>query len=50
MGCNCGGNKNSKQTFLYTAPNGQRVVYKTEVEAKAAKIRNGGGSITVQAA
>jgi hypothetical protein len=50
MGCNCGGNKNASQKFLYTAPNGTQKVYKTEIEARAAKIRNGGGTITVQAA
>lgn len=49
MGCNCGG-KNAKQRFLYIAPNGQQTVYNTEIEARAAKIRNGGGTITVQAA
>ncbi len=50
MGCNCGGSKNSKQQFLYTSPKGENKVYKTEVEARAAQIRNGGGRITVQAA
>lgn len=49
MGCNCGG-KNSKFAYLYVSPKGDRKVYKTEVEARAAQIRNGGGQITVQAA
>lgn len=49
MGCNCGG-KNKTQQFLYTSPGGEHKVYKTEVEARAAQIRNGGGKITVQAA
>lgn len=49
MGCNCGG-KTASFTYLYIAPDGTRKVYKTEVEAKAAKIRNGGGTITTQAA
>jgi len=50
VGCNCGGAKNTQQQFVYTAPNGQQVVYKTEIEARAAKIRNGGGTITAKAA
>ena len=49
MGCNCG-KGNAKQQFLYTSPKGEHKVYKTEVEARAAQIRNGGGNITVQAA
>lgn len=43
MGCNCG-KKTASQKFIYTAPNGAKTTYKTEIEAKAAKIRNGGGS------
>lgn len=50
MGCNCGGAKNSTQQWVYSGPNGT-VVYKTEIEARAAKIRNGNqGTITVKAA
>lgn len=49
MGCNCGA-KNTNLRYLYTSPTGQQVVYKTEIEARAAKIRNGGGTITTQAA
>ncbi len=49
MGCNCGGTKTQTQQFLYTSPQGEHKVYKTEVEARAAQIRNGGGQITVQA-
>lgn len=45
MGCNCGGTK-AEQTYVYTSPNGEQKSYKTEVEAQAAKIRNGGGTIT----
>jgi hypothetical protein len=48
MGCNCGG-KSANQQWLYTSPKGEHKVYKTEVEARAAQIRNGGGNITVQA-
>jgi hypothetical protein len=39
MGCNCGGSK-TKQ-WQYVAPNGAVSTFKTEVEARAAKIRNG---------
>lgn len=41
MGCNCG-KKNAEQTYLYTAPNGAQKTYKTEIEARAAQIRDGG--------
>lgn len=39
MGCNCGGNAATK--WSYVAPNGVVTQYKTEVEARAAKIRAG---------
>ena len=39
MGCNCGGNKNQAQSWVYTAPSGQQTTYKTQVEANARKIR-----------
>ena len=45
MGCNCG-KKASSTEYRYTAPSGSTTVYKTEIEAKAAKIRQGGGTIT----
>lgn len=48
MGCNCGGSKSRTQEFVYVAPNGNRVVYKTEIEARAAQIRNGGGTYSAQ--
>lgn len=48
MGCNCGkGGKAS--SYVYTAPaskGGGRTTYRTEIEAQAAKIRNGGGTYT----
>lgn len=45
MGCNCG-NKNSKFNYIYTSGAGKQTTYNTEVEAKAAKIRdNNSGSI-----
>lgn len=43
MGCNC--NKGTaKQKFIYTAPDGSKKTYPTEIEARAAQIRQGGGS------
>lgn len=45
MGCNCG-SKNAKMSYRYISPSGETKVYKTEVEAQAAKIRNGGGTYT----
>jgi len=44
--CNCGQARRGAYKFVYIAPNGTRTTYNTEIEAKAAKIRNGGGSIT----
>lgn len=43
-GCNCGKKKGST-SYTYTSPSGQVTTYNTEVEAKAAKIRNGGGEV-----
>lgn len=44
MACNCG--KTAAQLeFVFTAPSGAVTVYKTEIEAKAARIRQGGGTI-----
>jgi hypothetical protein len=43
MGCNCGKPKtNVQRSYLYTAPDGKRTVYKSEVEAAAAVSRSGG--------
>lgn len=39
--CNCG-NKNAPKSYVYIAPNGQQTTYKTEVEAQARKVREGG--------
>lgn len=46
MPCNCGkkGKKASVQ-FVYTSPKGIRTTFNTEVEAKAAQIRSGGGTV-----
>lgn len=44
MGCNCGGGNGQALVYVYTAPNGAKTTYNSEVQAKAAKIKNGGGS------
>lgn len=44
MGCNCT-KKQGTQSYIYTDPKGRQTVYRTEVEARAAQIRQGGGSI-----
>lgn len=44
MGCNCG-KKNGSTQFVYISPTGQQATYNTEVEARAAQIRAGGGGI-----
>ena len=46
MGCGCGKKAMSGQQFVYTSPKGVQTVYNTEVQAEAAKIRNGGGTVT----
>ena len=40
MGCNCGGN--AVKSWVHIAPDGKQTNYKTEVEARAAQIRQGG--------
>lgn len=45
MACNCGNKKATVTTYIFTAPDGRSRTYATEVEAKAAKIRAGGGTI-----
>lgn len=42
MPCNCGGKKSGKAGYTYTAPSGQVTRFATEIEAKAAQVRNGG--------
>jgi len=41
MGCGCGGN--TKTAYLYTSPKGVTKEYDTEIAAKVAQIRDGGG-------
>jgi hypothetical protein len=48
MGCNCGGSKSTQDKFRYTAPNGSVTVYKTEIEAQAQVVRNGGSYARIQ--
>jgi hypothetical protein len=44
LGCNCG-SKAKKQNFVYTHPKTKATTtYTSEVQARAAQIRNGGGS------
>lgn len=47
MPCNCGkaNGQTQAKNFVYTDPTTKKqVIYRTEVEARAAQIRNGGGS------
>lgn len=46
MGCNCGASKaKAKLNYEYAHPKtGTTTVYKSEIEARAAQIRNGGGT------
>jgi hypothetical protein len=44
MGCNCGKKNGQPSAFVYTDPKGVTKTYKSEVEARAAQIRNGGGT------
>lgn len=47
MGCNCGGNRSQPQRYEFTAPDGSKKVYNSEIEAQAARIRAGGGDVKV---
>lgn len=49
MGCNCGKKNGQSSQYVYISATGQRATYNTEVEARAAQIRAGGGG-TVQPA
>jgi hypothetical protein len=40
MGCNCGKTKASQ--WVHIAPDGKETTYRTDVEARAAQIRQGG--------
>jgi hypothetical protein len=43
VGCGCTGNGQQNVTYIYTTPQGRQVSYRSEIEAKAAQIRAGGG-------
>lgn len=44
MGCNCGGSAAAKNVnHVFTDSSGVQRTYRTEIEAKAAQIRSGGG-------
>lgn len=43
MGCNCRKVAAKNVTYIYTNPNGVQRSYRTEIEAKAAQLRAGGG-------
>lgn len=43
MGCGCGGSKNSSYNYVFTDSNGVQKTYSSELEAKAAQMRSGGG-------
>lgn len=45
IACNCG-NKNKPVNWVYTAPDGSKKTYRSEIEAQAAKVRNRGGTVT----
>lgn len=46
MGCNCGKGNQTNQVFVFTHPKTQQqTTYSTEIEARAAVIRNGGGNV-----
>jgi len=45
MGCNCGSNKKN-YVYRYISPTGKTTTYTTEVQAKAAVIKNKGGRYT----
>lgn len=44
MGCNCG-KKANEQQFVFTDQNGKTKTFTSEVQAQAAKIRAGGGTV-----
>lgn len=44
MACNCGGGQVAKFSYVFIAPTGAKTTYNTEIEARAAVIRAGGGT------
>ena len=45
MPCACGANKKAAPKYVATLPDGQKKTYQTEIEAKAAVQRAGGGTV-----
>lgn len=45
MGCNCG-KKGGATSWVLTDPSGNTQTYASEVQANAARIRAGGGTVT----
>lgn len=43
-GCNCGSGKKKEFKYVYTSKSGEKKEYNSEVEARAAQIKNGGGT------
>lgn len=44
MGCNCGGKKSAPSSYEYTSADKSKVqVFRSQVEARAQQIRDGGG-------
>lgn len=43
----CGSSKQAKESFVHTKPDGSTTVYRSKVEANAAKAREG-GTVTAQ--
>jgi hypothetical protein len=41
MPCGCSGGRTTTKGWVYEAPSGQKTVYSSEIEAKAAQIRGG---------
>jgi hypothetical protein len=44
MGCGCGKSAQQKFNYRYTSPQGGTTTYKSEIEARAAQIRQNGGT------
>lgn len=45
MGCGCGNKKKGTQAFTMTTSDGKTTTHSTKLEAEAAKIRAGGGTV-----
>ena len=43
MPCNCGKKNDQRFTYVYVNPRGEQRTFRTEIEARAAQIRAGGG-------